>query len=218
MRSIRGSRCRTVAYRTFPRRRQARHDGDRSEHGLSAVRLARRTARVGARPRRQDRHRPWARRERARLCQAARDERRAARAQPAGPRGVRRDQPRPGEAQARRLPAAAARRPHLRAGGRSDHRDRPRARAGRPPAPPCAARNASASSRTRSISAGSTGSPRHGDGARVRLAAGIGRDDVVLLERRAGSKRTRAFTIWPPRSARSPRTADGCQRDDGAGS
>ncbi len=44
--------------------------------------------------------------------------------------------PRPREAQARRLPAAAARRPHLREGGRSDHRYRPRARTRRPPASP----------------------------------------------------------------------------------
>ena len=41
--------------------------------------------------------------------------------------------------------------------------------------------NASASSRTRSTCAGSIASPTPGDGARVRLAAGIGRDDVVLL-------------------------------------
>ena len=42
-------------------------------------------------------------------------------------------------------------------------------------------RSASASSRTRSTCAGSTASRRPADGARVRLAAGIGRDEVVLL-------------------------------------
>ena len=50
-----------------PGRRTPRHDGARSQHGLSALRPARRTAGARARPRRRRRHRPRPRRERARL-------------------------------------------------------------------------------------------------------------------------------------------------------
>ncbi len=109
------------------------------------------------------------------------------------------------------VPAVATRGPRLCAGIGSHHRDRPRPRADRAAAPPRARR-------TR---------PRHPERARPRLARpprharrrrprapGRGHRARRRGPARAsgGSKRTRASTIWRPRSARSPRTADGCPR------
>ena len=133
--SIRASRSITVPYRTFPVRRPARHDGDRSQHGVSAVRRARRARRAGELVRRRrDRHRPRPRRQRARLCAAARA--RVAAPLVLNPQGLEEfgaTDPGAGAAEARRLSAAAARGARVRARRRSRHRHRPRARAG-----PCA--------------------------------------------------------------------------------
>ena len=202
----------------FRWRGQTRHDGDRSEHGVSAVWVARRATGLGARPRRQDRHRPRARRERARICPAARDEHRAARAQPAGPRGIRRHQSRAGRGSSARgicrcdAPSSSARR-------RPIGSSRPTARSS-----PSSAnistcpRNACASFRTRSIShwLDRLATPRR---RRARAPRGRHRARRCSAAERGTARGEQGLPPSGRRARRAlPRTADVCPRGDGAGS
>ena len=151
---------RTVPYRTFPLAgRRGTTVIDRSTaYPLFGLRAGR--AGLGARPRRQDRHRPWARRERARICAggARRAPRRSCSIRRASRNSAR--------------PARAARGSSAPGTCRCDGPSSPAPRrptASSPPTarsnPSCASistcrRNAFASFRTRSICTGSTASRR----------------------------------------------------------
>ena len=176
-----GLRLRTVPVRDVPRRRTPRHDGDRSRHGLSGLRLARRARRRDAGRARGEvdsctRSAPAA--SATRWPAAGHERTRAVRVQPAGARGVRRHASRLRAAQAARLHAAAGGGAALRAGRRRDPRHGSRARRRRCARTSPSIRRASTWCRTRSIWRRSIAParprppPRRRCGRRLGLAAG----------------------------------------------
>ena len=191
------------AVRDVPRRGPARHDGHRSRHGLSGLRLARRACRRGDRACRRGRRRARARRQRPRLRAGPppSGEPRAVRVQPAGARGIRRHASRLRAAEAAGLHPAPGGGAALRAGRRRDPRHgsraggagahAPRRRSGARPRGAERGRSRDDRSRPR------VGGRHRGDAAgaaRARPPAS------GCCSASAGSKRTRASTCWRPRS------------------